>query len=142
MTAALQSVRLQNIQSESSYKYLLSFDPSCCLCGLRVKSFWLREGLPCGLFQVLLFIPQIVLGILQDSLLRLFIVDLFLEFAWCTDPEGVRFDDRILGDHRASGDDAAFPHNSVVEDDGAHADETVVADGAAVQSHGVAHGDP
>jgi len=63
------------------------------------------------------------------------------ECSWGTHPEGIRFDNRFLGEQGTGGDDGAGSDDGAVENDRAHADEAAGFDGAAVEYRVVAHGD-
>ena len=74
--------------------------------------------------------------------MRLFVVNLLLEFAGNTHPQRIRLDHCAFRNDRASGDDAALADFGIVQDDAAHADEAAAADSAAMQRDRVADGDP
>src|SRR5258706_12977503 len=108
-------------------------------CHYRAPS--LRSGCKShALFQVLLFVLQIILGITHDGLLRRRVVDLLPELSRDTHPQRVRLDHGTLRDHRPRPDDRAFADLRVIKDDAPHPDQVAVADGAALQRDLVCHG--
>jgi len=85
---------------------------------------------------------EIIFSVHHDRLLRLFVVNLFLEFTGNAHPQRVGFYHRAFRNNGTGGDDAAFTDFGIVQDDAAHADEAAVADGAAMQRDRMPHGDP
>ena len=63
------------------------------------------------------------------------------EGTWGTHPQGIRLDNRFLGEQCTGGDDGAGSDDDAVENDRAHADETAGFNGAAVEYSVVANGD-
>ena len=63
------------------------------------------------------------------------------DFCRCTDQQGAVGKLFTFGDQCAGANDTVRPDFRVIQDDGAHADQAVVADGAAMQGDAVANGD-
>jgi hypothetical protein len=104
---------------------------------LKAANYELRAF---SLHQVRLLVAHVIVDVAEDCLL-VFFVQAAAEFSWRTHPEGIRLDNRVLGDQGAGGDDGAGSDDGAVEDDGAHADEAAGFDFAAVEDGVVAHGD-
>jgi hypothetical protein len=109
------------------------------------KSFNKGEAANCelrtsSLHQVRLLVAQIIVDVAEDCFL-VFFVELAAEFSWRTHPEGIRLDNRFLGDQGTGGDDGAGSDDGAVEDDGAHSDEAAGFNGATVEYSVVANGD-
>ena len=92
-----------------------------------------------SLQQVRLLISEVIVDVAEDCFF-IFLLQVAAEFPGGTHPEGIRFDNRLLGDEGTSGDDGARSDDSAVEDDRAHPDETPGIDFAAVEDGVVAHG--
>ena len=67
--------------------------------------------------------------------------DLLDELSWHACPEGVRLNDSLGQDDRASCYDSSFADDDIIHHDGSHADEGVVTDMAAVERDIVPDGD-
>src|ERR1700674_4194557 len=111
----------------------------------RRKSFNKGDAANCelrafSLHQVRLLVAQVIVDVAKDCLL-VFFVEAAAECSWGTHPEGIRLDNRFLGEQGTGGDDGAGSDDGAVEDDGAHADEAAGFDGAAVEDGVVAYGD-
>src|SRR5260370_42710627 len=90
-----------------------------------------RELRGFSLHQVRLLVAQIIVHIPKDCFL-VFFVEVAAEFAGGTHPEGIRLDNRFLGEQGTGGDDGAGSAAGAVEGDGAHADEAAGFDGTGV----------
>jgi hypothetical protein len=111
----------------------------------RRKPFNKGEAANCelrasSLHQVRLLVTQIVVDVAKDCFL-VFLVEAATECSWGTHPQGIRLDNRFLGEQGTRGDDGAGSDDGAVENDRAHADEAAGFDGAAVEYSVVADGD-
>jgi len=93
-----------------------------------------------SLHQVGLLVAHVIVGVAEDCFL-VFLIQVAAECSWGAHPEGIWFDDCLLGDQGAGGDDGAGTDDGAVEDDHAHADKAASFDGASVEDRAVAHGD-
>jgi hypothetical protein len=82
--------------------------------------------------QILVFVSQIVSRVAHDRL-TVRIRQFAAESAGRAHPERARFDDRLLRNQRACGDDRARADARAIQNDRSHTDEAAVFDDASVQ---------
>ena len=93
-----------------------------------------------SLHQVRLLVAQVIVDVAKDCFL-VSLVEAAAECSWGTHPEGIRLDNRFLGEQGTGRDDGAGSDDGAVEDDGAHADEAAGFNGATVEYSVMANGD-